>query len=241
MEEKKEYTIHDLYKREKLIRKKDDQEREIQILLVKMTQKDRHEGISKYQGLFDEETSRLRKREEKSQIFSAEIKNSKKEDLVDTVIASEKRKRLAILDLYPLKDELKKEEKEKQLNEELERWEKDRRSSLAKENRDILEKMLMEDVIESNALVTATRKFNYYCLSKMCLHPKTKEKLFKNEDEVLEIQDPRVINWLLEELANFRAFEEEKKIREIVASSDFSETGSSQKPSTDSQSTTAKT
>ena len=133
-------------------------------------------------------------------------------------------------------EELSQEKKEKSRKEELEKWKVSRREEIEKLPIQELKDRLLEITRESSATIEAGRSYDYACLSFMCREVKDKcKKIFSSSKDVERIQDRRVLDWLFEELAEFRKTERSKDIREAAESHPFVSSGVSPKDSTDSQ------
>ncbi|MFH1328511.1 MAG: hypothetical protein ABIH76_06715, partial [Candidatus Bathyarchaeota archaeon] len=163
-----------------------------------------------------------------------------KEQLVESVAAYEQVQREVYLDLLPIEgEELSQEDKKKKRQEELEKWKVSRREELGKIPIEELKDRLLEITKESSATIEAGRFYDYACLSFMCREVKNNhKKIFSLAEDVEKIQDRRVLDWLLKELAEFRKFETSKDIREAAESHPFVLNGVSPKDSIDSQPST---
>ena len=237
-EERKNGSIFSLYSREKCISHRDDQGREVKILLVKMTQRERSAAFDIYNDIRGKEEKRLKEDEEKNKTQSKIINAFSKEQLIQGVLDFEKIQREQYANLYPFEDEekLNKEEKRKRKGDLLEKWADDRRKALEAEKIEDLRKIVTGNTFESLSIIEAGRMFDYASLSFICRHPETKERIFKDYTKLEQVRDRRVLDWLLEELRKFREeeFGTDEKAREEAQSPDFTSSGESQKPSEES-------
>lgn len=224
---KSKSNIFDLYQKEKVIKHKDDEGREVEILLEKMTQRERADALEKYYETLEKEKEKLRKREKEINYFRNITSPLPKKEIVKGIIQYERVKREQIADLYPTDEKgKKKEEKQKEL---LANWEKDRVKELKKEDQERLLKEMINISIESSALVESGRIFDNTCLFYICKDKKTKKRTFSSPEEVEAVRDKRVLEWLQKELNNFRKFESQKNIRKAAENESFLQNGESQK------------
>ena len=234
-EESKNVNIFSLYSREKTISHKDDQGRKVEILLVKMTQRERSAAFEVYNDVKVKEEKRLKEEEDNNKIQSKTIDSFTKEQLTQGILDFEKIQREQFVNIYPFKDEekLNKEDREKKRAKLLKDWEIDRKKALELEKVEDLRKIVLTNTFESLSIIEAGRLFDHASLSFICWHPKTKEKIFKDYSEVEQVRDRRVLDWLIKELKTFREEEigTEEKAREEAKNSDFSSNGGSPKPS----------
>ncbi len=230
MDEKKkdvqEVPIFSLYTREKIISHIDDQKRRTVILLKKMNQRERKVALNTYYDFKIEEEKRLREDEKKNNTQNRIIKLATKEQLMTEILDYEKAQRIRYAYLYPLKDETKLNEKEKKekIEKLSKKWEEERKEVLQQEKPENLQKTLLEYTFEGLSVIEAGRIYDYAALSFMCRHPHTKEKIFKDYNQVEEILDRRVLDWLLKELKEFQKSEfitEEQQIKEAKSESFF--------------------
>lgn len=234
-EERKNGNIFSLYSREKMISHTDDQKRKVEVLLIKMTQRERSAALEVYYKEKAVEEKRLREDEAKNKLLGKTIDISTKEQLIIGILDYEEVQRGRFADLFPFEDEekLTKKEKEKKKKELITKWREDRQKALNSEKIEDLRKMLLEVTFDGLSLLEGGRKSDYAALSFMCRHPKTREKIFRDFNQVEEVRDRRVLDWLLRELRDFRKeeFSEEEQAREEAKSPDFTQNGGSQKPS----------
>jgi len=234
-EERKNENIFSLYSREKLISHADDQGRKVEVLLVKMTQRERSAALEAYYKEKAIEEKRLREDEAKNKTISKTVDVSTKEQLITGVLDYEEVQRGRFADLFPFENEekLTKEEKEKKKKELIAKWREERQKALISEKIEELRKMLLEVTFDGLSLLEGGRKSDYAALSFMCKHPKTRERIFKDFNQVEEVRDRRVLDWLLKELRDFRKeeFSEEEEARGEAKSPDFTQSGGPQKPS----------
>ena len=234
-DDKKSVSIFDLYKREKIISHTDDTGRKVDILFVKMTHRERVDAAEIYNQTLTE-TKEKRKNEDKNGLISALTGYSKKKNL-EAVLAFETSQRESILDLMPVEDEadLTLDEKKQAQEKELATWKNERKIELEGLSEEELRNKLLDITEESTITLEAGRKFDFACLFFMCREPEDSSKrIFSSMNDIEKIQDMRVVNWLLEELREFRQFDSTRKIREVTNSSPFSQSGESQNDATDS-------
>lgn len=220
--------IYSLYQRTKIIKHKDDQGNEVEILLQKMTQRERADALEKYYEVIESEKMRLKEREGKSHFFENILKNLPREELIKGIVRYERMRREQVVDLYPLEEKDKKERKKKE-KELLETWEKEREETLTKKEHPELLKEMKEISIESSALVEAGRAFDNACLCYICRDKEGKKRIFTKPEDVEAVIDKRVLDWLMAELEKFRKFESEKEIRKVAEDETFFKSGESEK------------
>ena len=235
MDEKKkdmqEVPIFSLYTREKLILHIDDRKRKTAVLLVKMNQRERRAALDIYYDFKTEEENRLREDEKKNTTQSKVINLATKEQLITEILDYEKTQRIRFAYLYPFKDETKINEKEKKekIKELSEKWEKERKEALKQEKIESLQKILLDYTFEGLSVIEAGRIYDYAALSFICRHPQTKERIFKDYNQVEEVLDRRVLDWLIKELREFQKAEfitEEQQIKEAKSENFFTNGGS---------------
>jgi len=238
--EKKKVDIYSLYKKEQMIRIEDDENNYIDILMVKITQGERMSILNEYNTYLEEQRAQLQEREEKSHTLALAIERYASDDLINALIVFETAQRNEVIDLYPLLEGKTDAERDKIIKDEIETFKKSRKEELQKESRADLQKRFINMTLESQALLDSIRILNYQSLSKMCLDPDTREKLFKSASDIERICDRRVLDKLIEEMTAFRSFEMKKEIRGIATTdSSFLAVGESQGNSTGSPVTTA--
>ena len=227
-EERMKTDVYSLYQRTKVIKHKDDEGREVEILLQKMTQRERADALEKYYEVIEAEKMRLREREEKSHFFNNILKNLPKEELTKGIVRFERLRREQVVDLYPSEEKDKKEKKKKE-SELLEAWEKERGETLGKKEHSELLKEMIDISIESSALIEAGRAFDNACLCYMSRDKENKKRIFAKPEDVEAVRDKRVLDWLMSELEKFRKFETEKEIRKVAEDGTFFKNGESEK------------
>jgi len=232
---KRKIDIYSLYKKEKMIRINDDSDRYVEILLVKITQGQRLAILEEYNAYLEKERIRLQERENRTHSFALAIEPYTTDDFITGIISFELAQRNEIVDLLPNLDNKTVEEKQKIINDELDKFKKIRKDELSKKSRDELKQQFIDITVESQALLASVRILNYQSIVYMCLDPETRTQIFNSINDIDKILDGRVIDQLIEELNNFRALETQKNAREIAANDqNFLQSGVSQKSSTDS-------
>jgi hypothetical protein len=233
VEEKKNVNVFSLYTRERKISLEDDKGQKTEILLVKMTQRERAKAFDIYNETKIKEEKRLRENEESNKIQSRKVDAATKGELVAGIIDFERMQKESFANVFPFENEttLTKEEKEAKKKELLQNWEKERRAILENEKDEELRKTVLENSIELLSIIEAGRAFDFASLSFMCRDVNTKEKIFQDYTQVEDVHDRRVLDWLLEELGKFRKEEFiEEKAREEAQSPDFTKSGELPKP-----------
>lgn len=238
---KRKIDIFSLYKKEKLIRIEDNDTGDyVEILLVKMTQGQRLSVVESYNMYLEKERIRLREREEKSHSFALAIERYTIDDYIAGIIAFELAQRTEIADLLPSLDGKTTEERQKILNDEIDKFKKQRIEELKQKTRDELKQYFIDITVESQALLASVRILNFHSILHMCVDPETRQPIFNSIDDIEKIIDARVIDKLVEEVTDFRSLESQKNIRDITANDQsFLQSGVSQKSSTDSPVTTS--
>lgn len=236
----KKIDIYSLYKREKVISHKDDEGQEVKILLVKMTQGERRKALDIYEEVFDQECTRLQKKEDNFASFTQIVKAYSKEDIINGIMTFEEVERSRIVDLFPMEEEEKpsedkkgegkeKKEKDKKKQEKklLEAWRVERRETHGKSEIEPLKKILLDFLMQYQARVEAQRIYNLMALSFMCRDTDSGERIFESREQVETVLDIRVISWLMDELNAFETINNQQNVREAAENADFTKTGKS--------------
>jgi len=226
IKEKKEIDVFSIFKKEKVIRFETD-DNFIEILMVKLNQGQRKEIFDIYYDKLEEKKIEYRNKENTNKSLKESIKKVNKIDIIKGIIEFEKSDRERVVDLLPKLKELSEEEKKEAIKKELEDWENKQIELLKNKDDKDLQDIFIESIIESKAILDTNVYFNNLCLSKMCLNTKTKEFIFKSADDVLNIKDKSIMDWLLQELSEFRTLEDKDK-RKISTSGHFLDYGQSQ-------------
>lgn len=229
MSDTKKVDIFSLYEREKRITLSDG-EKSLDVIFVKMTQAELSEAIDIYNKALRKERENIKEDKSLYEDMRNLIESFKKEDLVDGVISVEKIYREQFSDLFPIEDEGKKskEEKDKIISDELNNWELNRKEELSKEEKSQLVDRLVNLRVDSMATIRASNIMNQYSLSVMVKDAETKERIFKTQEDVLKVKDKHILDKLIETLTEFNKNVNEKNIREISQSENFTQAGQSQ-------------
>ena len=226
----KKVDIYSLYKKEKIISITDDEGNYVEVLLVKMTQGQRLDVLTRYNDYIEEQRLKLQEREAKYKTLALAIERYSAEDLAKGIVAFESAQRNDVTDLYPMLDGKSDEEKAKIIAEEIAKFKVTRQAELLKDDLEVLRKKFVDITVESQALLDSVRILNYSSLVYMCCDPETKQPLFNSITDIEKITDRRVIDKLVEEMGLLRALENPKEVRKIATSDNsFLATGESLK------------
>jgi len=229
-DKKQQWSIYDLYQREKLITITDSDERSVDILLVKMTQIESQLARDEYEKSLGKDLKNASNG--KIELIKKRLTPLTKEQMVEGVLNYEQVKREEIIDIYPFPEDDKEDSKELSEEEKQEalivKWREGRKKDLIEKSEQELLNQLVDITIERTAEMNGLARFNMASLVHMCRHPKTKQKLFNTIEDVEKVLDSRVIEGLLTELIRFRMFEFEKTKKEVAKSTDFLPNGQSQ-------------
>lgn len=234
--EQKKVDIFALYQREKKIRITDNEERYTDILIKKLTQKDRAATVALFNRRLTEEKNRLIKDAITQQNIRDSISLFTKEQIIGGIIEIEKHARKAIADIFPVdkEEELSKAEREKKQEEEYEKWHGVREKQLGEKEKIELEELLSELRTSTLATIQASLIFDLACIAYMCYDPETGERIFKDYEEVEKVLDKRIIERLVAEISPLRTAEGDQNVRRLAESEDFLSNGGSASGSTDS-------
>jgi hypothetical protein len=228
MSEKKKVDIFSLYEREKKLTLSDN-ENTVDVLFVKMTQGELDNALEIYNKIVREEREKIKNDTTILQEIKDLIDSFTKDEIIEALTSAAKFYRESELDKFPIDDENVKTEEDKKLYREklLKDWEITYREELKKEEKETLSKRLVNLRIESLIMMRAVSCMNNYSLSVMVRDVDTKERIFKNVEDVLKIKDRRVMDKLLTTLNEFTRSVNEKTVREVSQSTNFTPAGQS--------------
>ena len=229
IEEKKKISLHNLYKREKLIKISDNEGNYSELLLIKMTQAQRADTLKQYNNHFLKIKVELEEREAKYHAVADMIKYFKTEDLILAILLFEGARRNEVADLYPNLDGKNEDEKVKMIAEELQKFQDSRKKELLILESDELKEKFVIMTIESQAMLDSLRILNLHSLKNMCVDPITHEYIFKDIEDIEAISEKIVLDKLVDEMNEVRSFESQKEARKTVVDESFFQHGESQK------------
>lgn len=224
--------ITQLWVREKeIIIGPDDQGRKSKILFRKLTSGERTDLVTKLLKNQVEEAQKLEEDPLVKKKAMNEIKLTSKDEIADTIVKLLSTSRRSILDLMPAgenEEKLTDEERQKKEEEFFQNWKKDKKKSLKEEKIEALQKQIYDLQVYAVAFGRASVEYNLETLALMCRDPQTKERIFKTEEDVKAVFGDS-LDKLIDELKEFRAFEEESKVRKAAKEKNSQGSGSSVK------------
>lgn len=222
-------SIYDLYKYEKKVKKQDDKGNEIEVLIVKMNQRERTDCLQVYNNEIAKHRSLIEKYEQQIQSVQNTIKAFTKDQKIDSIIRSELAQRDQFSDLIPIEDSenLSEEELSKKRTEVSKKWEENRRKEIVPMNDEKLDKLIFENIVTSLTIISGGDAFDKASIMYMVREPSDKDErgkpklIFNTLEDVEDLQDRRVYDWLLDEIRQFREIESGKAIREVTKDQNF--------------------
>ena len=229
-------SIYDLYKHEKKVKHRDDKGTEIEVLIVKMNQRERTECLQIYNNEVAKHRSLVENDKQQVQSIARTTSAFTKEQKIDSIITSELAQRDQYSDLIPIEDSesLSPEELTKKRKEATNKWEENRRKEISAMKNDQLDKLIFENIVTSLTIIAGGDAFDQASIMYMVRDSEEKnekgkpKRIFNTIEDVEEIQDRRVFDWLLDEIKKFRLIESGKAVREVTKDPNFSQTGDSQ-------------